>query len=691
VTLDLQTGTLTRTPTVHDKGFTTCANFSNVDLGGFVGVDTGNKFCEWFDAGQTSGCSNSELIRSILFAYCSSAASVGSGGVGGSVRMGFYEGYAVGGGTPTTACAVFTLTGLPANTADSSFFGGFRCYFIRILLNPLINCANGRIAYSWHFMDVGRDGVLAATFPFLSCVQSCSGTGPDGTGMVDLIDEYCPSGVFPPRATFSFGTTPFGSYFTSISMQIEKMVGVPCRVAEFGGNSGCNKDGWLGAIKTAPPAPPGLPPLAACLGHNWGPQVELEQKGVHVPAGNPPKGHGASGAVVYKIFVPGSPNDGPCPAAPFAPYNRRVELELAAGSLGALNVIGLHNGTLGSIVPQVIPNDISFLGATWACYAEFGPPTRDRSQLVYGLIGIRGAPAETCTLLSFDAPKNPTGCVTTPQPMNRFSVHSDFRMEAEFQTACHCCEYRQFVSGELSVRRGLNPIRKLVHPLGPGVLMHATILREDGARKTPGFSGNWNGRYGHRTDPVNGINTVAKDQYVNPINRATGCKYEGKDAPGVYNLVAGEQPSFVFSFQGKIHDFCQGVDVQTKGWTVICPAPLSPSGWPSPIKEVNIDGNVIGGRDVLISLFTYADNVLTVIAAIDNTQQAASVDAADVSISVDTLTLVESPPSGPLLQSVSLGTTAHAIYDFAYFGTPTIVHVRVTINGDLMEFDVDMS
>src|SRR5262245_60869756 len=50
-TLDLGTGTLTRGPAVTNRFGTTVVDFFNLDLGGFVGVDTGGGFCEWFDAG----------------------------------------------------------------------------------------------------------------------------------------------------------------------------------------------------------------------------------------------------------------------------------------------------------------------------------------------------------------------------------------------------------------------------------------------------------------------------------------------------------------------------------------------------------------------------------------------------------------------------------------------------------------
>jgi len=240
-TLDLATGTITRGPAVHNRAATTMVDFFNTDLGGFVGVDTGNGFCEWFDAGvkgslvgdgtalvDSGKCA--DLMNSIVFAYCSAKLTPGSGGPGGSVKLGFYEGYVTGGGTATTGVASFTLTGLPGNSASSSFFGGFGCFFIRIFFAQLICFSDGAIGYSWKFIDNGtgtlnpQGAILGATFPFLSCVKTCSASigEIDGQGMEDFIDEYCPPGVL--RTTFTFGTTS-GS-FTSVNMDVEEVVPV---------------------------------------------------------------------------------------------------------------------------------------------------------------------------------------------------------------------------------------------------------------------------------------------------------------------------------------------------------------------------------------------------------------------------------------------------------------------------------
>jgi len=276
-TLDLATGTISHGALVSNRAPTTIVDFANNDLGGFVGVDTGGGFCEWFDAGTKGFSGNcSDLMNSIVFAYCSSKLSVSSGGPGGSVKLGFYEGYVKGGGTPTTAVAVFTLTGLPANTASSSFFGGFRCFFIRIFFDPMICFADGPIGYSWKFLDTGTStinpigGVLAGTWPFLSCVASCSGTFcvPDGQGMTDTIDQYCPPGNL--LATFTFGTV--SGTFTSMSMAIEEATDKLSTVIAYNSSTNPNPD-----ILTSDPATVGstwkatltLGPGPRSSGGNW--------------------------------------------------------------------------------------------------------------------------------------------------------------------------------------------------------------------------------------------------------------------------------------------------------------------------------------------------------------------------------------------------------------------------------------
>lgn len=54
----------------------------------------------------------------------------------------------------------------------------------------------GARSQAW-FLDMGVPGVLAQTFPFLSCVRSCTGLGPDGEFMVDQWTSSARLGVGP--------------------------------------------------------------------------------------------------------------------------------------------------------------------------------------------------------------------------------------------------------------------------------------------------------------------------------------------------------------------------------------------------------------------------------------------------------------------------------------------------------------
>jgi len=290
-TLDLATGTITRGPAVNNRTATTVVDFNNNDLGGFVGVDTGGGFCEWFDAG-TKGLvpNNSNLMNDIVFAYCSAMLAPGSGGPGGSVKLGFYEGYTTFGGAPTTGVAKFTLNGLPGNSASSSFFGGFNCFFIRVFFGNLVSFADGAIGYSWKFLDTGTDGTLAGTWPFLSCVTSCSGAigQVDGSGMTDAIDEYCPVGTL--RATFTFGTTS-GS-FTSMSMDVREVADTLTTNVSYNASTQPNPD-----IMTATKAIVGGNWVATIVGHSTfgGPNRNLSAATINVKSNRIPLPNGVQG------------------------------------------------------------------------------------------------------------------------------------------------------------------------------------------------------------------------------------------------------------------------------------------------------------------------------------------------------------------------------------------------------------
>jgi hypothetical protein len=253
-TLDLGTGTYTRGPAVHNRGGTTVADFQNLDAFdgsgfGWLSVDTGAGSCRWFSSAAKGAAANqstnaSDLMTDIVFFYCSNALDVNSGGAGGSVTLGFYEGYTVFGGAPTTAAAVVALTGMPANTSNGSFFSaGAGCFGLRVIFPTMVAFAdNAFMGYSWQYDDVGTDGTLGNTYPFISCVVSCSGLaanskgtaggqgfagdlglGEDGQGMLDIFDQFCTAPAV--SATFTFGTVapPFApTTRVSVNMQVQE-------------------------------------------------------------------------------------------------------------------------------------------------------------------------------------------------------------------------------------------------------------------------------------------------------------------------------------------------------------------------------------------------------------------------------------------------------------------------------------
>lgn len=236
VTLDANTGTFTRLSSGKTKGapgFNTVRTFRHTSLSGFVGIDTGGGACEWVQSAAKAG-GETTFVTNLRFAYCSAELDTNSGGTGGRTRIGFREGYTLGGvanvaGQSGTETAFFNISGLPANTKKSGFFGGAFCTFINFGLGTAAFCLpDGNIAYSWEFVDLGTDGVLGATFPFFACVASCSGplafapgSTVDGDGTSDLVDQYCPPGG-GVNATFSFGTSTSGFNFTSINMELRE-------------------------------------------------------------------------------------------------------------------------------------------------------------------------------------------------------------------------------------------------------------------------------------------------------------------------------------------------------------------------------------------------------------------------------------------------------------------------------------
>jgi len=365
--LDLATGMVTRGPAARDRSGTTIADFTNLDVSSFVGVDTGGGACEWIDAGTKGFAGNaSELITEIAIAYCSTVADQNSGGVGSAVMLGFYEGYTVGGPAPTTAVALMNLTGLPGHTADTSYIAvilgssGQSCYVLEIDLGACISFADGPIGYSWRFMDLGTSSIEAGTYPFLSCVQSCSGMGPDGQGMIDSVDKYCPPGSQP--STFSFGTTPWGSYFTSIAMDIREAADAEAVATSWNGE-GINSDV--------------LSAGAIVLGSGWENAITLGHA------------HGGSGPTNIKVRT--SCVNGPNLTSP---TGHPFEL-LTAGPLSLLRTDS-HNGTVADYEPDFpVPHDLSLVGLPWAAQGTVvGGGRADLTTARCGVVGSIDAIAD---------------------------------------------------------------------------------------------------------------------------------------------------------------------------------------------------------------------------------------------------------------------------------------------------------
>jgi len=331
VHVDLDTGTVRRGPRVNNRAATTVIDFNNNDLSGFVGVDTGNGFCEWFDAGVKGYAGNgSDLMSQIVLPYCSAKLAPGSGGPGGSVKLGFYEGYTWGGGAPTTTVAAFTLTGLPGNTASSSFFSGFSCYFMSMDFSTLVPFADGPIGYSWKFLDTGTTGTLAGTWPFLACVVSCSGVylQVDGQGMTDIIDEYCPPGYL--RSSFTFGTT--SGTFTSVAIDIREAADFTATQLSY--NATLSPNGDTLAANTA------------VIGSSW--TTTLTR--------NPTTAAGTYFVQVRTTRVAGNGYD--------TPIGQRL---IDGTLLGTVN--GTHDGTNGSTPPMPVPRMLAFLCKHYAAQA----------------------------------------------------------------------------------------------------------------------------------------------------------------------------------------------------------------------------------------------------------------------------------------------------------------------------------
>jgi len=349
VDVDLATGTITRGPHVGDRAGTTVTDFGSVSLGGFfLGVETGGGMCEWIDAGVKGFAGNaSDLVTNVVFSYCTVMADPASGGPGASVLLGLYSGYQTGGPAPTTSVALFNLTGLPGHSANTSIGGGggVSCYFINLIFPDCFAYADGPIGYSWGFTDVGTTGVLAGTFPFLSCIQSCSGPGPDGQGRDNIIDRYCPPGTFVGQIV-----TPSAG----IDLSIREVADAEA-VATSWNSQGVNTD-----VLAAP---------AIAIGASWQVNITLAH------------GHGASGATSVKVRS--SCINGPNLTSP---SGHPIEI-LTMGTV-ALSLSDLHDGTSTSYAPFAVPCDITLVGTAWAAQGTvLGGGRADLTTARCGVVG----------------------------------------------------------------------------------------------------------------------------------------------------------------------------------------------------------------------------------------------------------------------------------------------------------------
>jgi len=108
------------------------------------------------------------------------------------------------------------------------------------------------------------------------------------------------------------------------------------------------------------------------------------------------------------------------------------------------------------------------------------------------------------------------------------------RKEGGSYCDCACGEYRQYVKGHLIVN-GKPEKRKL----WGGAFLEEDVYHEDS--NTDGTA-----RYGHRDESQKMDETFSPD-------RANGCSYEGRDAPGVF---FGDDIDLLYKFKGQSYDAC---------------------------------------------------------------------------------------------------------------------------------------
>lgn len=351
--LDLATGTVTRGAPPIDRAGTLVSEYGGLTTSGFIANAPGNSATEFISAGVKGHAGNaSDLVQRMLFGYWTVKQDPSLGGPGGSVRLGFYEGYTQGGATPTTTVAVFTLTGLPGNTASSTFPVNLAAYFLTLDLATPMSFADGPIGYSWRFIDSDLSGVNGGTGPYLACVGSCSGSvaGPDAFGQIGPHDIYSPPGTL---------VAPFPTPVTQ-SMMLLEIRDLTATAAPLVGD-GVNQD-----VLTATPA---------IIGQPWSLTLTIPGGAHH---------HGPGGPFVLRVRT--SAINGPTFNSPLG--GRPTEA-LIAGPLLA-QFVTTQNGITGSVGPVPIPLSFAIVDTPWAAQATvIGGGFGDLSLGVAGRVGTQ--------------------------------------------------------------------------------------------------------------------------------------------------------------------------------------------------------------------------------------------------------------------------------------------------------------
>jgi outer membrane protein OmpA-like peptidoglycan-associated protein len=174
--------------------------------------------------------------------------------------------------------------------------------------------------------------------------------------------------------------------------------------------------------------------------------------------------------------------------------------------------------------------------------------------------------------LSVDLPegKKVVDATDTAFPHYSFDMLVTFKQESPDKSPycdCNCGEYRQYIRGFfMHPDYGGTRAKLQEHKIAYGKLLDRDKLQEDGDKK-----GN---PYGHRYEDAARTrlrsNSDKNDQFLDPDNRETGCKYKGHDDPGVENSPQDRELHVHLWFRGGPFDACNNREEGAwKRWEVI--------------------------------------------------------------------------------------------------------------------------